>query len=201
MILPIIAYGDPLLRKVATPIDETYPDLDKLIEDMFETMYEASGVGLAAPQVGKSIRLFIVDAEPFAEDEEGEDDPEFTPEQLAEMKDFKRVFINARLINETGKEWGFKEGCLSIPHLRENVDRKAEIEIEYYDRQFKKHVEKFDGMIARVIQHEYDHLEGILFTDKISPFKRKMLAGKLADISNGKITADYKLRYYKPKGK
>lgn len=199
MILPIVAYGDPILRKIAAPIDKTYPDLETLIENMFETMYEASGVGLAAPQVGKSIRLFIIDAEPFSEDEAEEGDPEFTAEQLAEMKNFKKVFINPRVISESGEEWGFKEGCLSIPNIRENVDRQAKIELEYYDHEFIKHTETFDGMIARVIQHEYDHLEGTLFTDKISPFKRKMLSGKLADISNGKASADYKLRYYKPK--
>ncbi len=199
MILPIVAYGDPILRKIAAPIDKTYPNLEALIENMFETMYEASGVGLAAPQVGKSIRLFIIDAEPFSEDEAEEGDPEFTAEQLAEMKNFKKVFINPRVISESGEEWGFKEGCLSIPNIRENVDRQAKIELEYYDHEFIKHTETFDGMIARVIQHEYDHLEGKLFTDKISPFKRKMLSGKLADISNGKASADYKLRYYKPK--
>lgn len=198
MILPIVVYGDPVLRKVCTNIDKDYPELDKLIADMFETMYNANGVGLAAPQVGKAIRLFVVDTGPFAESDDDEDD-EFTPEQKKELKAFKKVFINAQILEESGEKWAFSEGCLSIPKIRENVDRQPEIEIEYYDEKFKKHTEKYDGVIARVIQHEYDHIEGKLFTDKISPFKRKMLAGKLKDISVGKINPDYKIRVYKPK--
>lgn len=197
MILPIVVYGDPVLRKIAEPIDANYPDLEKLIANMFETMYHADGVGIAAPQVGKAIRLFLVDTEPAGDDDE--DNDEFTAEEKKKLKAFKRVFINPKMLDESGEEWAFKEGCLSIPHIRENVNRQAKIEIEYYDQHFKKHTEKFDGMIARVIQHEYDHLEGKLFTDKISPLKRKMLAGKLADISKGKITADYKIKVYKPK--
>ena len=198
MILPIVVYGDPVLRKKAEPIDANYPDLEKLIANMFETMYHADGVGIAAPQVGKAIRLFLVDTEPVVGDDE-EDSDEFTPEQKKKLKSFKRVFINAKMLDESGEEWTFKEGCLSIPYIRENVNRQAEIEIEYYDQHFKKHTEKFDGMIARVIQHEYDHIEGKLFTDKVSPLKRKMLAGKLTDISKGKITPDYKIKVYKPK--
>jgi peptide deformylase len=201
MVLPIVVYGDPVLRKTGEEIDKNYPELDKLIKDMFDTMYKASGVGLAAPQVGKAIRLFIVDTQPFAEseDDEEDEDTEFTPEQKKQLKAFKKVFINARILSEQGKEWAFNEGCLSIPKIRENVNRLSEIEIEYYDENFVKHTEKYDGIIARVIQHEYDHIEGKLFTDKISPFKRKLLAGKLNDIASGKTGADYKTRVYKAK--
>jgi peptide deformylase len=198
MVLPIVVYGDPVLRKVGGNIDKNYEGLDQLIKDMFETMYKAKGVGLAAPQVGKAIRLFVIDTEPFSEDDEDEEE-EFTPEQKKELKAFKKVFINAHILNEEGEEWKFSEGCLSIPKIREDVSRKPEIEIEYYDEKFKKHKEKFDGVIARVIQHEYDHIDGKLFTDRISPFKRKMLSGKLNDIANGKISADYKIKVYKPK--
>ncbi len=197
MILPIVMYGDPVLRKVAEDIDPDYEGLEQLVADMFATMYNANGVGLAAPQVGKSIRLFVIDTEPFSEDED--DDDEFTPEQRKALKAFKRVFINARMLNEEGEEWKFSEGCLSIPKIREDVLRKSDIEIEYLDEKFVKHRERFDGVIARVIQHEYDHIEGRLFTDLISPFKRKMISGKLNDISKGKISADYKTRVYKTK--
>lgn len=198
MVLPIVVYGDPVLRKVCTDIDKNYEGLDQLIKDMFETMYEANGVGLAAPQVNKPIRLFIVDATPFADVEEDEES-EFTKEELEEIKHFKKVFINARILEEEGEEWKFSEGCLSIPKIREDVSRKPKIKIEYYDENFKKHTEEYDGVIARVIQHEYDHIQGILFTDKISPLKRKLISGKLNDISKGKINADYKIRVYKPK--
>jgi peptide deformylase len=196
MVLPIVVYGDPVLRKVAADIDKDYEGLKQLIGDMFDTMYNANGVGLAAPQIGRAIRLFIVDTGPFAESDDDEDD-EFTPEQKKELESFKRVFINARILNESGEEWAFSEGCLSIPRIRESVSRKAEVELEYYDENFKRHVETFDGIIARVIQHEYDHIEGRLFTDRISPFKRKMLSGKLNDIAKGKISADYKTRVYR----
>jgi peptide deformylase len=201
MVLPIVVYGDPVLRKVGEEIDKNYEGLDRLIKDMFDTMYKAKGVGLAAPQVGKAIRLFIVDTEPFSEvdEDDDEEDEEFTPEQRKELKAFKRVFINAHIIEEEGTEWKFNEGCLSIPRIREDVLRKPNIVIEYWDEHFKKHKESFDGVIARVIQHEYDHIEGKLFTDKISPFKRKMISGKLSDIANGKINADYKIKVYKPK--
>jgi peptide deformylase len=200
MVLPIVVYGDPVLRKIGEEIDKDYPELDKLIKDMYDTMYNANGVGLAAPQIGKAIRLFIVDTRPFAEsDDEDDEDDEFTPEQKKELKAFNRVFINARILNESGHEWSFSEGCLSIPKIRENVIRQADIEIEYVDQNFKKHTEKFNGVIARVIQHEYDHIEGKLFTDKVSPFKRKMISGKLSDIASGKITADYKTKVYRKK--
>ena len=198
MILPIVVYGDPVLRKVGDEIDKDYEGLQDLIKNMFETMYNANGVGLAAPQIGKAIRLFVIDTQPFSESDDDEDD-EFTPEQKKQLQAFKKVFINARILNEEGEEWKFNEGCLSIPKIREDVNRKPNIEIEYLDENFKKHKEKYDGVIARVIQHEYDHIEGKLFTDIISPFKRKMISGKLADIANGKITADYKTRVYKPK--
>ena len=200
MVLPIVVYGDPVLRKIGEEIDKYYPEFDKLIKDMYDTMYNANGVGLAAPQIGKAIRLFIVDTRPFAEsDDEDDEDDEFTPEQKKELKAFNRVFINARILNESGHEWSFSEGCLSIPKIRENVIRQADIEIEYVDQNFKKHTEKFNGVIARVIQHEYDHIEGKLFTDKVSPFKRKMISGKLSDIASGKITADYKTKVYRKK--
>ena len=200
MVLPIVVYGDPVLRKVGADIDKNYENLEQLIKDMFETMYKAKGVGLAAPQIGKAIRLFVVDTHPFAEvDEDDKDDDEFTPAQRKELEAFKKVFINARILNEEGEEWKFSEGCLSIPKIREDVNRRPDIEIEYYDEKFVKHKEKYDGVIARVIQHEYDHIEGKLFTDKISPFKRKMISGKLNDIANGKISADYKTKVYKQK--
>ena len=199
MILPIVMYGDPVLRKVGEVVDKNYEGLEKLIKDMFDTMYNANGVGLAAPQIGKSIRLFIVDTKPFAESDDEEEDDEFTPEERKQLIAFKKVFINAKIINEDGEEWKFSEGCLSIPKIREDVSRKPKIKIEYWDEHFKKHTETFDGLIARVIQHEYDHIEGKLFTDIISPFKRKLIAGKLTDISKGKISADYKTRVYRPK--
>lgn len=195
MVLPIVVYGDPVLRKVCEDIDKDYPGLDQLIKDMFETMYAANGVGLAAPQINKAIRLFIVDATPFAEVEEDEES-EFTKEELEEIKHFKKIFINARILEEEGEEWKFSEGCLSIPKIREDVARKPKLKIEYYDENFKKHTEEYDGVIARVIQHEYDHIQGVLFTDKISPLKRKLISGKLNDISKGKISADYKIRVY-----
>lgn len=199
MVYPIVVYGDPVLRKVAQDIDAGYENLQQLIKDMFETMYHASGVGLAAPQIGKAIRLFIVDTEPFVEDDEDDEESEFTAEERKELKSFKKVFINARILNEEGEEWKFKEGCLSIPKIREEVSRMPEVEIEYWDENFKYHKEKHHGLIARVIQHEYDHIEGKLFTDRISPFKRKLISGKLNDIANGKISADYKIKVYNGK--
>lgn len=189
MILPIVAYGDPVLRKKCTDIDADYPNLEELISDMWETMYNASGVGLAAPQIGKPIRLFLVDTSPFAEDEE------LSEAEREALKDFKRVFINARMESETGKKWAFNEGCLSIPDIREDVSRQDTITLSYLDADFKPHTQTFDGLLARVIQHEYDHIEGILFTDKISSLKRRLLKGKLANISKGKIAVDYKMRF------
>lgn len=189
MILPIVAYGDPVLKKAAEEIDQDYPDLDKLIDNMFETMYEAQGVGLAAPQIGESIRLFIVDASPFAEGEDG--DPS--------CGDFKRVFINPVLFDEDGEEWGFEEGCLSIPTIREEVKRKERLKIEYYDENWDLYEEELDGIAARIVQHEYDHIEGVLFTDKISALRRTLLQGKLSDISRGDVDVSYKMRFPKLK--
>jgi peptide deformylase len=187
MILPIVAYGDPVLRKKAEEIDQDYPDLKKLIEDMFETMYNAHGVGLAAPQVGKSIRLFIVDASPFAEGEDGDPDCE----------DFKRVFINPVIYEEEGEEWGFEEGCLSIPNIREEVMRKPVVKIEYFDENWDLYEEELDGFPARVVQHEYDHIEGVLFLDRINPFRKTLLKGKLNDIKMGDVDVSYRMRFPK----
>lgn len=193
MILPILAYGDPILKKESEEIDETYTDLETLIEDMFETMYRAKGVGLAAPQIGKNIRLFIVDGSPFAEKEEGEDDD---PRALG-IENFKKVFINPIIEEEEGDEWSFQEGCLSIPKIRENVSRKSDIVISYYDENWELKEERYSGYAARIIQHEYDHIEGILFTDYLSPLKRKLLKKKLNNITNGLIEIDYKMSFPK----
>ncbi len=191
MILPIVAYGDPVLKKVGEEIDENYPNLSELLENMFETMYAASGVGLAAPQIGKSIRLFIVDASPFADDkEEGEPDP-----KAKGLENFKKVFINPIIEEETGEEWAFQEGCLSIPKIREDVYRKEKIKISYYDEQFNFHEEEYDGYAARVIQHEYDHIEGVLFTDHLSPLRKKLLGKRLLKISKGEVEVDYKMKF------
>lgn len=189
MILPIVAYGDPVLRKVCSEIDSDYPELPTLISNMWETMYNANGVGLAAPQIGRPIRLFLVDTSPFAEDED------LSSEERKKLEGFKKVFINARIESETGSKWAFNEGCLSIPDIREDVNRHPEIKVSYLDADFKPHSEVFDGLLARVIQHEYDHIEGILFTDKISSLKRRLLKGKLGNISKGKISVDYKMRF------
>lgn len=189
MILPIVAYGDPVLKKKATPIAKDYPNLEALLENMKETMYGAYGVGLAAPQIGLPIRLFLVDTSPFAEDET------FTKEEQEELENFKQTFINAEILEENGDEWAFNEGCLSIPDVREDVFRQPKIKIQYQDENFDTHTEEFDGLIARVIQHEYDHIEGILFTDKLSSFKKRLIKGKLSNISKGKIKVDYRMRF------
>ena len=189
MILPIRAFGDPVLKKVAKDIEKGHPGLSELIADMYETMYEASGVGLAAPQVGKSIRLFIVDASPFAEDEELEQ------EERDFLKTFKRVFINPYIVEEDGEPWPFEEGCLSIPGIREEVKRQETIVLQWQDENFKEHEEEFSGFAARVIQHEHDHLDGKLFIDKLPVLRRTMLKGKLRDISQGKTDAKYKMRF------
>ena len=192
MIRPIIAYGDPVLRKKAVEIDEDYPDLNLLLEDMFETMYNSQGVGLAAPQIGLSIRLFIIDASLFVDDDE---------EDLEGLKDFKRVIINPIIIEETGTEWKFEEGCLSIPGIREDVSRQPDIIVEYYNENFELIEEKLSGLAARVVQHEYDHIEGILFTDKINPLKKQLLKGKLSDITKGNIKVNYRMKFPLIKGK
>ena len=193
MILPILAYGDPILKKESEEIDKTYADLETLIENMFDTMYRAKGVGLAAPQIGKNIRLFIVDGSPFAEKEEGEDDD---PRALG-IENFKKVFINPIIEEEQGEEWSFQEGCLSIPKIRENVSRKSDIVISYYDENWELKEERYSGYAARIIQHEYDHIEGVLFTDYLSPLKRKLLKKKLNNITNGLIEIDYKMSFPK----
>jgi peptide deformylase len=180
MTFPILAYGHPTLRKKAQDIDKDYPGLDKLIDDMYDSMHKSNGVGLAAPQINKSIRLFLVDATPY-KDEIKEDIP------------LKLEFINAYITEEEGEEWPFNEGCLSIPGINEDVFRKPRIRIKYYDRNWEFHDKYFEGLIARIIQHEYDHLEGILFTDRLSPLKKTLIKGKLTDISKGKVDVDYKM--------
>ena len=190
MILPIRAYGDTVLRKKAHDISPDYPELKELVSNMFDTMNAAHGIGLAAPQIGLDIRLFVVDVRPLADDEDYEDIAE-------ELKDFKKVFINAKILEESGNEWKFNEGCLSIPDVREDVSRKETILIEYYDENFVKHTETFSDIRARVIQHEYDHIEGILFTDKLSPLKKKIIKGKLNKITSGDISVSYKMRFPK----
>jgi len=189
MILPIVAYGDPVLRKVSKDIDKDYPDLDQLIENMWETMYASHGVGLAAPQIVRAIRLFVIDTEPFSDDED------LSEQERSQLAESKMVFINAKIIEETGEEWSFNEGCLSIPDIREEVMRQPTVTIEFCDENFEKKKQTFDGILARVIQHEYDHIEGILFTDKLSPLKKRMLKGKLSNISKGKIQVDYRMRF------
>ncbi|WP_282043986.1 peptide deformylase [Winogradskyella flava] len=189
MILPIVAYGDPVLKKKAKEIDKDYPKLNELIENMYETMYGAYGVGLAAPQIGLPIRLFLVDTEPFSEDDE------LSEKDREQMKNFRKTFINAQILEEEGDEWAFNEGCLSIPDVREDVFRQPKIKIQYQDENFDTYIEEYDGLIARVIQHEYDHIEGVLFTDKLSSFKKRLIKGRLTNISKGKIKIDYKMRF------
>lgn len=189
MILPIIAYGDPVLRKMGVDIDKEYPNLNELIENMKETMVNARGVGLAAPQIGKAIRLFIVDTSPFGEDEDLNDI------ERAYLGSFKKIFINAKILSEEGVEWAFNEGCLSIPHITEDVFRKEKITLEYFDENFEKHVEVIDGMAARVIQHEYDHIEGVLFIDKIASLTKRLIKKKLENISKGLVNTDYKMKF------
>ncbi|MEJ6490864.1 MAG: peptide deformylase [Flavobacteriales bacterium] len=191
MILPIVAYGDPILKKEGEEIGDDYPKLKELIANMFETMYNAQGVGLAAPQIGKSIRLFIVDAAPFAEVEEGEElDP------MAEgLENFKKVFINPIIEDESGEDWGFNEGCLSIPKIREEIFRKEKIHITYYDENWELKAEEYNGYAARIIQHEYDHVDGVLFTDHLSTLKRKLLTKKLQNISKGEVEVDYRMKF------
>lgn len=193
MIYPIIAYGDPVLKREAEEIPENFPDLKDFIANMFDTMENAKGVGLAAPQVGFSVRVFIVDASPFAEDDD------YSEEEKIELANFRRVFINPIIVEESGKEWKFNEGCLSIPGIREDVSRKPEIVVEYYDENFNLKEEKFTGLPARIIQHEYDHIEGILFTDRINPLRRRLLKNRLNKISQGEVTVNYKMKFPKLK--
>jgi len=193
MILPIIGYGDPVLRKVGVDVDINDPTLKETIANMYETMYHAHGVGLAAPQVGLAIRLFIVDTTPFGDDED------LPLEEQKLLSNFKKTFINAKMLKEEGEEWGFNEGCLSIPEVREDVYRHETITIEYLDEDFNKKTEVYSGLIARVIQHEYDHIEGILFTDLISPLKKQLIKKKLSNIMEGKTRPDYKMKFATPK--
>ena len=182
MKLPVIAFGDPILRKMASDIDAEYPELKDLIANMFDTMYGARGVGLAAPQVGRSIRLFIIDATPYADD-----DPA--------LSNFKKVFLNAHVVEEKGEKWAFNEGCLSIPDIREDISRQDTVTLSYYDENWQHHEETFTGLAARIIQHEYDHIEGKLFTDKLSPLRRAMLKSRLDAISKGNVKVDYKMKF------
>jgi peptide deformylase len=183
MKFPILAYGDPILKRKATAIEpDEYPHIKELVENMFETMYAARGVGLAAPQIGMSMRLFVIDATPFADEDDN-------------LKEFKKAFINAQILEENGEQWAFNEGCLSIPDIREDIYRKPTLKISYYDEDWKHHEETFSGMAARVIQHEYDHIEGKLFTDKLSPLRRRLIEKKLTDISKGIVEVEYKMKF------
>jgi peptide deformylase len=183
MIYPIVAYGHPVLKKRAAEVSPDYPHLNMFIESLFETMYGSAGVGLAAPQVNVSIRVFVVDGAPFAEEEAG-------------LGDFRKVFVNPVMLDESGDLWKFNEGCLSIPGIRDDVNRHSVVYIRYQDENFVEKTESFTGIAARIIQHEYDHLEGILFTDRLSPLKKKLIRGKLNDISKGKVDVDYKMKFF-----
>ena len=179
MIYPIVVYGDPVLKKVAVEIEKGSIDVKKLAEDMFETMYAANGVGLAAPQIGKSIRMFVIDGEAFNKEE---------------LVGFKKVFVNPEIIKEEGEEWAYEEGCLSIPGLRYDVIRPSIVTVKYLDENWKEHTETYDGLKARVFQHEFDHIEGILFVDYLSALKKQLIKGKLTNISRGKCDADYRIK-------
>ena len=192
MILPIVAYGTPVLRTIASDITPDYPNLEKLIADMWETLYASNGVGLAAPQVNKDIRIFLVDSIQLFANQEDEEKGKYPDEP-----GFKKVFINARIKELNGTPWNYNEGCLSIPKIREDVMRPESVAIEYDDENFEHHVDIFNGITARIIQHEYDHIEGKLFIDYLKPFGRKLLQGKLADISKGKVKVDYKMTFPK----
>jgi peptide deformylase len=195
MILPIIGYGDPVLRKVGESLTAEHPDLKETIANMYDTMYNACGVGLAAPQVGLALRLFVIDTTPFSDDEDLDD------AEQKQLSGFKKTFINAKMIKEDGEEWSFNEGCLSIPDVREDVYRNERITIEYCEEDFVMKTEVFDGLIARVIQHEYDHIEGILFTDKISSLKKRLIQKKLKNILEGKTFQEYRMKFFGKKGR
>lgn len=192
MIYPIVAYGDPILRKPTRFIEKDELDLKKLSNDMFETMYSASGVGLAAPQVGLDIRVFVVDGTPFVERDEDDDDEEEADPMLA---DFKKIFINPEILEQSGKEWGFEEGCLSIPGIRGEVYRPERLVIRYRDSDWNEHTEEYKGVAARIIQHEYDHLLGKLFVDYLPTLKKQLIKKKLGDITKGNVDADYRMRF------
>lgn len=194
MILPIVAYGHPVLRSVANEIDASYPDLPKLIEDMWETMYASNGVGLAAPQVNRSIRLFVMDsAQVFA----NKSDDEKEDEKYPDAPGIKRLFINPKVVEHHGADWAYNEGCLSIPKIREDIYRAEEVTLSYQDETFQPHTERFTGLTARVILHEYDHIEGKLFIDYLSPLKKRLLRRKLDDISKGALKVDYRMLFPK----
>ena len=186
MILPVYTYGQPILRKKCQEISPNYPELQDLISNMWETMYQASGVGIAAPQVGKSVRLFVIDSEQILQED-------------SEETGFKKVFINAEILEEDGEEWAYEEGCLSIPHVRGDVERQESIKIRYQDENFNEFIETYSGINARVIQHEYDHIEGVLFTEKLKPIKKRMVQRKLDAIRKGNVSADYKLKVARSK--
>lgn len=192
MILPVVAYGHPVLRKVCADITPDYPELDKLIADMWESMYHSGGVGLAAPQINRSIRLFVIDTVQMVENFDEEDHKEYPNEEPV-----KKVFINAHIEEETGEEWAYNEGCLSIPKIRDDVYRRPKIKLRYMDEQFNEHVEDFHGITARVIQHEYDHIEGKLFIDYMKPIKKRLIQKKLNDIASGKVRTDYRMLFAK----
>lgn len=187
MILPIYAYGQPVLKKVAAPITAEYPDLETLIANMWETMYEADGVGIAAPQIGLGIRLFVIDTLQLERK---------TEEKIDTDKGFKKVFINAQILEETGDPWAYEEGCLSIPRIRGDVERPAIIRIKYQNEQFESFEETFSGIDARVIQHEYDHIQGVLFTERLKPLKRRLIQRKMEEIRQGKISTEYRMRFF-----
>lgn len=192
MILPIVAYGHPILRKVASDITPDYPGLAKLIEDMWETMYASNGVGLAAPQINRDIRLFVVDSVQIFTNMDEEE-----KEEYGDDAGIKQVFINAHIVEEDGDLWAYNEGCLSIPKIREDIKRSESVTLKYVDENFQEHTQTFTGITGRVILHEYDHIEGKLFIDHISPLKRKLMKGKLSDISKGKVSVDYKMMFLK----
>jgi peptide deformylase len=203
MILPIVAYGDPVLRKVGKEIPQDYPNLEALVDDMFETMYAAPGVGLAAPQIGLDLRLFVVDSAHVLKKDGSTPDIDEAPvdaddeedDQFAGEVGIKKAFINAKILKELGESWPYNEGCLSIPGIRENIQRLDTIVIEYYDEKFNKYTEEYSGFTARVIQHEYDHIQGILFTDKLNPIKKRFLKNKLENISKGFVDVKYKMKF------
>ena len=190
MILPVIGYGNSILKRKSKEVPNSYPGLKELIRNMYDTMYNASGVGLAAPQIGKSVKIFIIDTSPFL----NMDDNEIKDYEVSSVK---QTFINPTILDETGEFWSFEEGCLSIPHIREEVKRKSFIKIEYYDENFNYRKDDFSGIVARVIQHEYDHIQGVLFTDKLTSFKKRLLKSKLNNIEKGNVDIDYLMDFYK----
>lgn len=193
MILPIVAYGHPVLRKVSIDISADYPDLAKFIDNMWDTMYASNGVGLAAPQVNKNIRLFVIDSTQVFDNMQDDE----VKKEYPDVPGIKQIFINAHIVELDGEKWSYNEGCLSIPKIREDIFREEEVTIEYQDEDFEFHTETFNGVTARIILHEYDHIEGRLFIDYLPPLKKKLMKGKLDDISKGKISVDYRMLFPK----